>query len=639
MLHPIVGQRARNGREAVWCRIARLLLASIGWMTALGAAPIGLLPDNPRYFSFRGKPTVIITSGEHYGALVNRQFDFARYLDTLAEEGLNGTRVFLAYREQPGAFNIARNTLAPRQEDLLMPWARSNQPGYFDGGNRFDLTRWDEAYFRRLHDLMKHAGDRGIVVEANLFSCFYSPKSWETHPFHHRNNVNNLAECAWDEALSLRDPKRVAVMDAYVRKLAAELRRYDHVTFEICNEPYVGGVDMKWHDHIADVLAEALRPGPGETAANLSLTHPTTHLISWNVANGTARVTNPHPALGMFNFHYATPPDAVKQNRHLNRTVGDNETGFRGTNDAPYRMEAWDFLFAGGALYNNLDYSFVAGHERGDFAFPKDQPGGGTRSLRAQLGFLAEVMRTFNLARTRPDTSFIRGGLPPGMSAEALVEGDRQRAIYLRPAALSSQFSVRWTGQLMPPATGDYTLRTVSNDGVRLWLDDREQIANWTDHSETEDVATVRLEAGRPVNLKLEYFYAGGQGVMQLRWTRPDGVTEAIPANVLRRSDGQPGLAATYFSGTQLQLGPEVLRRTDSTVNFSWGTEGFLGRQTVRRLEALQLELPAGRYLAEWYDPAGPKSLGREEFNHEGGVRTLPARQAGDEIVLRLERR
>lgn len=622
-----------------WQCCATLLLVGAGWMGAWAAAPIGLLPDNPRYFSFRGQPTVIITSGEHYGALVNRRFDFARYLDTLAEDGLNGTRLFLAYREQPGAFNIARNTLAPEQADLVMPWARSDQSGYFDGGNRFDLSRWDETYFKRLHRLMKHASERGIVVEANLFSCFYSPKSWETHPFHHRNNINGVGDCAWDAALSLRDPKLVAVMDTYVRKLAAELRRYDHVTFEICNEPYIGGVDMKWHDHIVDVLAEALRPGPGEPAANLNPSHPTTHLISWNVANGTARVTNPHPALGLFNFHYATPPDAVKQNRHLNRPIGDNETGFRGTDDAPYRMEAWDFLFAGGALYNNLDYSFVAGHEHGDFAFPKTQPGGGTRALRAQLGFLAEVMRTFNLARTTPDTSFIRGGIPPGMSAEALVEGDRLRAIYLRPAPPLPQFAMRWTGQLVAPESGEYTVRTVSDDGVRLWLDNRLLINNWNDHQETEDTARIRLEAGKPVALKLEYYEVGGGGMIRLRWTRPDGRTEMVPATHLRDAQNLPGLSAEYYSGNAFHPQAVIFKRTDPGVNLAWEGEGLSRILPASRIKSLDLELPAGRYLAEWYDPAGPKSLEREEFSHESGVKTLPVRQAGDEVVVRLERR
>jgi hypothetical protein len=43
--------------------------------------PIRLHPDNPRYFLWRGKPTVLITSGEHYGAVMNLDFDYVRYLD------------------------------------------------------------------------------------------------------------------------------------------------------------------------------------------------------------------------------------------------------------------------------------------------------------------------------------------------------------------------------------------------------------------------------------------------------------------------------------------------------------------------------------------------------------------------------
>lgn len=616
------------------------LLVTVASLLRLAAAsPIGLLPANPRYFLFRGQPTVIVTSGEHYGAVVNRAFNYTRYLDTLAEDGLNGTRVFTAYREQPGAFNIAANSLAPKQEDLLLPWARSAEAGYFDGGNKFDLARWDEVYFSRLRDFVREAGRRDIVVEANLFSCFYSEKSWETHPFCQRNNINGVGACKWDEALSLRDPKLIAFMDAYVRKLAAELRGFDNVTFEICNEPYIGGVDMKWHDHIAGVLADALRPGQGESPANLSLTHPTTHLISWNVANGTARVTNPHPAIALFNFHYATPPDAVKQNRGLNRPIGDNETGFRGTNDAPYRMEAWDFLFAGGALYNNLDYSFVAGHERGNFVFPKDQPGGGSPKLRNQLGFLAGFLRTFDLAKTQPDISFVRAGIPTGVSAEALVESGRRWALYLRPASLSSQFSVRWTGFVTPPESGEYEFHTLSNDGVRLWVNDQPLIDNWTDHAEKEDSGRIQLAAGNPVSLRLEYFYGGGQGVSKLLWTRPGAAKEPLPSTALTHGASQTGLRGEYFSGTQLQLGPRELERIDAQVNFAWGTDGFRGVQGFRPATGLELALPAGRFLAEWFDPAQPRSLGREEFEHAGGAKTLKVLQQGEETVLRLERR
>jgi hypothetical protein len=63
--------------------------------------------------------------------------------------------------------------------------------------------------------------------------------------------------------------------------------------------------------------------------------HKYPKLISQNIANKTAQVADPHRAVSIFNFHYAVPSDAVAMNWHLNKVIGDNETGFRGTNDTP----------------------------------------------------------------------------------------------------------------------------------------------------------------------------------------------------------------------------------------------------------------------------------------------------------------
>jgi hypothetical protein len=91
----------------------------------LKVVPIGLHPDNPHYFLWRGKPTILITSGEHYGAVMNLDFDYRKYLDTLAADGMNYTRVFSgAYVEPQGAFNIARNT--PISCDTPRPRASSS---------------------------------------------------------------------------------------------------------------------------------------------------------------------------------------------------------------------------------------------------------------------------------------------------------------------------------------------------------------------------------------------------------------------------------------------------------------------------------------------------------------------------------
>ena len=100
------------------------------------AAPLALHPENRHYFLFRGSP-VLITSGEHYGAVLNLDFDYRKYLDTLAADGLNNTRIFSgAYVEPQGAFNIARNTLAPPEGRFICPWPRSDEPGYAGGGQQ-----------------------------------------------------------------------------------------------------------------------------------------------------------------------------------------------------------------------------------------------------------------------------------------------------------------------------------------------------------------------------------------------------------------------------------------------------------------------------------------------------------------------
>src|SRR5437764_5660240 len=107
-------------------RVIAALVALAAAAPAAAEPPLALHPKNPHYFLFRGKPTVLISSGEHYGAVLNLDFNYAEYLDTLKADGLNLTRTFPgAYVEPLGTFNIARNTLAPAAGRFICPWARS----------------------------------------------------------------------------------------------------------------------------------------------------------------------------------------------------------------------------------------------------------------------------------------------------------------------------------------------------------------------------------------------------------------------------------------------------------------------------------------------------------------------------------
>src|SRR2546421_1126572 len=78
--------------EAKRNRICLLvLLLTFCQAASAHSAPIALHPKNPHYFLFRGKPTVLITSGEHYGAVLNLDFNYFEYLATLKAGGLNLT--------------------------------------------------------------------------------------------------------------------------------------------------------------------------------------------------------------------------------------------------------------------------------------------------------------------------------------------------------------------------------------------------------------------------------------------------------------------------------------------------------------------------------------------------------------------
>jgi len=309
------------------------------------AEPLRLHPDNPHYFLFRGKPTVLITSAEHYGAVVNLDFDYVKYLDTLQREGMNHTRLFVGpYCESVTSFNITRNVLAPATGRFACAWARSDVPGYANGGNKFDLTRWDDDFLARLEDFVAQASRRGVVVEVNLFCPFYGDDQWTLSPFHPSNNVNNLGAVARTDVYTLnRHGGMLPLQEQMVRKIVGLLRDFDNVYYEVMNEPYICQVPVDWQHHMATVIADA-EAGSAHR-----------HLISQNVANHKAEVKSPDPQVSIVNFHYAWPPETVGLNYGLNRVIGDNETGFAGTADFPYRREAWAFLLSGGGLSKHLN--------------------------------------------------------------------------------------------------------------------------------------------------------------------------------------------------------------------------------------------------------------------------------------------
>jgi hypothetical protein len=401
--------------------------------------PISLHPQNPHYFLYKGQTVALVGSGEHYGAVLNGDFDYHKYLETLSAEGMNYTRLFGgSYVEVPAkSFGILRNDLAPGPGRFIAPWARSAQPGYDGGGNKLDLEQWNPEFFSRLHDFLSDASKRGIVVEITLFSSQYGDLQWNVSPFNRKNNVNSIDDIDWKKLNTLENGNILGYQEKYARKLVQEASGYPNVMFEIANEPwsdrpvltnvvnpylfsgrdqYPNSVDLP----DAATMAWQARVAGWITSQESML--PSKHLIAQNCCNFVYPVRDVLPGVSIVNFHYAYPEAAIL-NDGLGKALSYDETGFLGREDDKYARQAWNFMLSGGGIFDHLDYSFSVGHEDGK-DLEANGPGGGSPALRKRLRILSEFLRALPLVEMHPDLTTVKhaGGVATHMLSSAKGE-------------------------------------------------------------------------------------------------------------------------------------------------------------------------------------------------------------------------
>jgi len=94
-------------------------------------------------------------------------------------------------------------------------------------------------------------------------------------------------------------------------------------------------------------------------------------------------------------------------------------------------------------------------------------------------------------------------------------------------------FSIRWTGGIEPLFSEEHTFSIISDDGVRLWVDDELVIDQWVPQPPTESQGSIFLEKGRRYPIRLEYFENGGGAVCQLFWNTARLPREIIPKRQL----------------------------------------------------------------------------------------------------------
>lgn len=100
-------------------------------------------------------------------------------------------------------------------------------------------------------------------------------------------------------------------------------------------------------------------------------------------------------------------------------------------------------------------------------------------------------------------------------------------------SAPADAFSVRWTGQVEPLYTENYTFEVRADDGVRLWVNGVPLVNQWRDQGASTYTGSISLTAGVKYDIRMEYYERSGLALAELRWSSPSQARELVPTTQL----------------------------------------------------------------------------------------------------------
>jgi len=389
--------------------------------------PIRIHPQNSKIFEFRGQPLVLLTATEHYGAVMNRPFNFERYLADAADKKITMTRTFMLFREQQSSIN-PYSTCKPETQDYVAPFLRTGPGRASDMELKYDLDQPNPEFFERLHRFLSLASDYGIIVEVVLLSNAYVEGVWSLNPLHPANNINGFPQILWYDTMSMRHGALFERQAAHVRKIVEETNKYDNIIYEICNEP--GGQFNAEAPTCAEVDAwlNALIKVVRDTEKNL----PTQHLVVGQQAftynpwqqqmhetftEMPYDVVNVHPLpnttyggksyeMGAFmskqlvlralrDFGLATYAEPKPLNQDEDN-IASQYKDYDGW--TIHRKRAWVTLLTGGH-YDYIDFSL---HPHLETGTPASQS-----NIRSWMKYLSQYVHSLDLVHARPLPDFV----------------------------------------------------------------------------------------------------------------------------------------------------------------------------------------------------------------------------------------
>jgi len=243
--------------------------------------PLRLLPENPRYFTDSSGRAIFLTGSHTWDNrqdIGTRRFEWTEYLTRLQEYNHNFIRLWVW--EQPKGLTTGPDPAEPMATLTPELFSRTG-PGFAaDGAPKFDLTKYNAAFFGRLRQRIIDARDRGIYVSIMLFNGWSVEQKagggdpWKYHPFNRGNNITGIDgdpnhDGRGAETHSLQIPAVTRIQEAYVRKVLDTVADLDNVLYEISNESDADSEAWQYHliNYIKSYEATQTTPHPvGMTA-------------------------------------------------------------------------------------------------------------------------------------------------------------------------------------------------------------------------------------------------------------------------------------------------------------------------------------------------------------------------------------
>jgi len=266
-----------------------LLLSTIATTTFAEDAPLRPWAENPWYWSYHGRPVLLLGGSDDDNLFQWSEPDLIAQLDRLAAAG----------------GNVIRNTMSDRKDKGFEVYPFGRTP---DG--KYDLNTWNDEYWSRFERMLRETSKRNIVVQIEVWDRFDyvdngGNERWRNHPYNPRNNVNYTSEQSGfaarypDHPGMNRQPfffttpkqrnNRVVLpfQQRFVEKMLEHTLNYDHVLYCVDNET---SAEEAWGRY----WAERIKARAAERGKRVCVTEM---WDDWNLRGDQHKRTFDHPEL------------------------------------------------------------------------------------------------------------------------------------------------------------------------------------------------------------------------------------------------------------------------------------------------------------------------------------------------------